>query len=35
MDHTGHRSVAMTCVSTRRAGAFADHAGEAPRRLTR
>jgi site-specific recombinase XerD len=28
MDHTGHRSVAMVRVYTRRADAFADHAGE-------
>jgi hypothetical protein len=28
MDHTGHRSVAMVRVRTRRANAFADHAGE-------
>ena len=27
-DRTGHRSVAMARVYTRRAGAFADHAGE-------
>jgi integrase len=27
MDHTGHRSVAMVRVYTRRADAFADHAG--------
>jgi len=27
MDHTGHRSVAMLRVYTRRADAFADHAG--------
>ena len=26
--HTGHRSVAMVRVYTRRANAFADHAGE-------
>jgi hypothetical protein len=26
-DHTGHRSVAMVRVYTRRADAFADHAG--------
>ena len=26
--HTGHRSVAMVRVYTRRADAFADHAGE-------
>ncbi len=28
LDHTGHRSVAMVRVYTRRADAFADHAGE-------
>jgi hypothetical protein len=28
MDHTGHRSVAMARVYTRRADAFADHAGK-------
>jgi site-specific recombinase XerD len=28
MDHTGHRSVAMVRVYTRRADAFSDHAGE-------
>jgi integrase len=28
MDHTGHRSVAMVRVYTRRADAFGDHAGE-------
>ncbi len=28
MDHTGHRSVAMVRIYTRRADAFADHAGE-------
>ena len=28
MDHTGHRSPAMVRVYTRRADAFADHAGE-------
>ena len=28
MDHTGHASVAMVRVYTRRADAFADHAGE-------
>ena len=28
MDHTGHRSVAMVRVYTRRADGFADHAGE-------
>ncbi len=28
MDHTGHRSGAMVRVYTRRADAFADHAGE-------
>jgi hypothetical protein len=28
MDHTGHRSVAMVRTYTRRADAFADHAGE-------
>ena len=28
MDHTGHRSHAMVRVYTRRADAFADHAGE-------
>ncbi len=28
IDHTGHRSVAMVRVYTRRADAFADHAGE-------
>ena len=28
MDHTGHRSVVMVRVYTRRADAFADHAGE-------
>jgi len=28
MDHTGHRSVAMIRVYTRRADAFADHAGD-------
>jgi site-specific recombinase XerD len=27
MDHTGHRSVAMVRIYTRRADAFADHAG--------
>jgi site-specific recombinase XerD len=27
MDHTGHRSVVMVRVYTRRADAFADHAG--------
>jgi hypothetical protein len=28
MDHTGHASVAMVRVYTRRADAFADHGGE-------
>ena len=28
IDHTGHRSVAMVRVYTRRADAFAGHAGE-------
>ena len=28
MDHTGHQSVAMVRIYTRRADAFADHAGE-------
>ena len=28
MDHTGHKSVAMVRVYTRRSDAFADHAGE-------
>ncbi len=28
MDHTGHHSFAMVRVYTRRADAFADHAGE-------
>jgi hypothetical protein len=28
MDHAGYRSVAMVRVYTRRADAFADHAGE-------
>ncbi len=28
LDHTGHRSGAMVRVYTRRADAFADHAGE-------
>ena len=28
MDHTGHRSVAMARLYTRRADAFADHDGE-------
>jgi hypothetical protein len=28
MDHTGHQSAAMVRVYTRRADAFADHAGE-------
>ncbi len=28
MDHTGHRSVAMVRVYTRRADAFASHAGD-------
>ena len=28
MDHTGHQSVAMVRVYTRRSDAFADHAGE-------
>ncbi len=28
MDHTGHRSVAMVRRYTRRADAFADHAGD-------
>ena len=28
MDHTGHRSVAMVRTYTRRADAFADHAGD-------
>ena len=27
-DHTGHRSVAIVSVYTRRADTFADHAGE-------
>ena len=28
MDHTGHKSVSMVRVYTRRSDAFADHAGE-------
>ena len=28
MDHTGHASVAMVRIYTRRADTFADHAGE-------
>jgi hypothetical protein len=30
MDHTGHRSAVMGRAYTRRADAFADHAGEGP-----